>query len=150
MIKAFKLAASFANPLEPVNRSVTSQSPHYFLTASTVLSLLTGMLVASCSGSRGNDAANTHRTIDGIMVACIAYKADCGVFPPEQPGLRALIDSPGTSAWQGPYLHGEIPGDAWGNAFKYSIVNGNPVIESAGPDGKFATPDDITGAKANR
>lgn len=150
MRNSSKHSAAFTTPHEPVNRSDRNHSPRWSLTSSAVLLLLTSLLLASCSGSRGDDAARTSSTIDDIVAACIAYKVDCGAFPPEQPGLKALIDSPGTSAWQGPYLRGDIPGDAWGNGFKYSIVNGNPVIESAGPDGKFATADDITGAKVNR
>ena len=71
------------------------------------------------------------------------YKTDCGTLPPADNGIKALIDSPGTSEWQGPYLHGDVPLDAWGNKFRYRIVNGMPVIESSGPDGKPGTSDDI-------
>lgn len=131
-------------------RAKDIRSACYLSALTTCLASWIVLTLTSCSGSERSDVATTQGNMKAIRAACAAYKADCGSLPPEATGLKALIDSPGISEWQGPYLRGEIPRDSWGNEFKYRIANGNPVIESAGPDGKFGTPDDMTAGTTKR
>lgn len=105
--------------------------------------ILTVFTLASCSRSAPDAASATKSTIAGIKSACAAYKADCSALPSEAGGVRALIDNPGATEWHGPYLRGDVPVDAWGKEFRYRISNDKPVVESAGPDGTFGTPDDL-------
>lgn len=65
---------------------------------------------------------------------------DIGRYPTEQEGLNLLMQSPGQGVanWNGPYLSGELPKDAWGNPFVYvaAAEGGQPQVESLGSDGK--------------
>ena len=64
---------------------------------------------------------------------------DIGRFPTEAEGLD-LLQEPMTAGalWQGPYLDGNLPMDAWGNPFQYrapsSATNGAPQVFSLGAD----------------
>ena len=54
-----------------------------------------------------------------------------------------LLQGPGIKDWRGPYIEEEeLPADAWGRQFRYRVVDGKPIIDSAGPDGNFGTDDD--------
>ena len=103
------------------------------------------LLCVACPGPQPDPVTATRRTIADIRQACNAYKLDCGTPPTEALGIRALIDSTGTPQWRGPYMQGDLPRDAWGIEFRYRLIDGKPAIDSAGPDGKFGTPDDING-----
>ena len=71
-----------------------------------------------------------------LMAALDRYKADCGQYPTPVEGLDALVHSPGTAGWNGPYLDGEVPPDPWGRAYEYRLSNLQPEIVSYGADGK--------------
>ena len=71
-----------------------------------------------------------------LMAALERYKADCGRYPTLAEGLDALVHSPGTAGWKGPYFDGEVPRDPWGRAFEYRPDNLQPEIVSYGVDGK--------------
>ncbi|GHT83348.1 type II secretion system protein GspG [Betaproteobacteria bacterium] len=65
------------------------------------------------------------------------FKLDVGRYPTTQEGLDALVARPGTvTGWNGPYLRGELPRDAWGNAFHYENPGkrGDVDIYSLGAD----------------
>jgi len=86
----------------------------------------------------------TRATISALRTATAVYRIDTGEYPDQEQGLAVLIQSPGITNWQGPYIDGgEIPADAWGRPYMYSLSNGIPVISSAGADGQFDTIDDV-------
>ncbi len=69
---------------------------------------------------------------------------DCGAPPSPETGLAALVENPGCATWKGPYLDPpRIPSDPWGNPYRYRLDGTNILVESAGPDARFGTPDDI-------
>ena len=74
--------------------------------------------------------------IRNLMAALERYKADCGRYPTLTEGLDALVHSPGTAGWKGPYFDGEIPSDPWSRVFEYRLDNLQPEIVSYGADGK--------------
>ena len=67
------------------------------------------------------------------------YRNDHGRYPTETEGLHALQDSIGS-----------ITNDAWKTPFRYRMAEGRPQIESAGPDKKFNTADDIQEIAPNK
>lgn len=84
----------------------------------------------------------TRVSIANVSVALELYRLDCGAYPSEDVGLKALIEDPGAPGWKGPYLR-LVPADAWGRSLRYSLASGKAEIRSAGPDLAFDTPDDI-------
>jgi hypothetical protein len=61
-----------------------------------------------------------------------AFKKVHGRFPSPEEGLAACIE-PGEP----------LRVDPWGRAYRYRLVQGQPVVDSAGPDGVFDTKDDV-------
>ena len=66
------------------------------------------------------------------------FRADCGRYPTDQEGFRALkVCPPHTSGWRGPYLPWNLGLDVWGNPYHYELGPGDGFkIESYGADGK--------------
>lgn len=101
----------------------------------------------------------THRTEDARISKAIAdvkalddaletYKLDTGTYPTSDQGLQALVSSSAAAnntKWNGPYIKGSLPRDAWGNEYIYRIPgeNGEYDILSPGPDAQAGTPDDV-------
>ena len=101
----------------------------------------------------------THRTEDARISKAIAdvkalddametYTLDTGSYPSSDQGLQALVSSSASgnnNKWNGPYIKGSLPRDAWGNEYIYRIPgeNGEYDILSPGPDGQAGTPDDV-------
>lgn len=77
-------------------------------------------------------------------------RTDATCMPPGKPEDSKSCDeaTPGAGCWGGPYLK-EVPTDGWGHPFRLSLVTLGKTelsqfsVLSAGPDGKFGTPDDI-------
>ena len=101
----------------------------------------------------------THRTEDARVAKAISdvktlddaletYKLDTGEYPSADQGLAALMskDASGNNAkWNGPYLKGQLPRDAWGNEYVYRNPgeHGEYDVLSPGPDNQVGTPDDV-------
>jgi len=87
----------------------------------------------------------TRATLSVYQRVLADFRNDCGFFPSNADGLKALLHGPsGTQGWNGPYLDADrIAPDYWGNTLQYSLTNGVPVLRSAGADGTFGTQDDI-------
>lgn len=68
------------------------------------------------------------------------FYLDAGRFPSAAEGLAALVRrTPGTAAWNGPYLKGgNVPNDPWNNAYVYRSPGdrGPYDILSYGSDGQ--------------
>ena len=110
-----------------------------FVLGSTVF----GVFNVNIGHGRHHTIADTRVSILSIVAAAERYKADCGACPAVADRLISAVRSPGLAGWKGPYLK-RLPLDAWGNSFRYSLTNGVPLIQSAGPDMIFETADDIT------
>jgi general secretion pathway protein G len=101
----------------------------------------------------------THRTEDARISKAIAdvkslddaletYKLDTGTYPSGDQGLAALMDagsSGNNNKWNGPYIKGSLPRDAWGNEYVYRFPgeHGEYDILSPGPETQVGTADDI-------
>jgi len=82
----------------------------------------------------------TRESMQTIRTAINAYEVDTGRYPPD---LRSLVKNDAKPGWQGPYIRGEEPMDAWGNAYHYESTRRGCRVVSGGPDKKIGTSDDI-------
>ena len=87
--------------------------------------------------------AGCKNQIDTFRLALQSYALDCGAYPTESQGLKALWEKPTLtpipSRWEGPYIDREIPLDPWGSAFIYKNPGDKNLpfsITSFGADGK--------------
>lgn len=81
--------------------------------------------------------------IETFALALDSYLMDCGRYPTQEQGLKALVEKPTIEpipkGWDGPYLSKAISGDPWDRAYEYSVPGkgGMPLgIRSLGADGK--------------
>jgi general secretion pathway protein G len=128
------------------------------------LSVVIIMLVSCYTGVGAPEADSDVRgklvknrvQLKALSAAIQKFKADCGTYPTEEQGLEALLKDQRVKGWNGPYFPGKrIPDDPWGTPYgyartkpkKYDIVTGwGPSgyrVESAGPDTKLGTNDDL-------
>jgi len=108
-----------------------------------ILGILAGVVVVSFKG-RGEEARirATRASIAALCTAIDMYEVDTGRFPPS---LQSLISGSGEPNWNGPYIRGgNLPPDAWGTAFGYSVQGNNYKVTSGGPDLQVGSGDDIT------
>jgi hypothetical protein len=67
------------------------------------------------------------------------YNEEYGSYPSEKDGLGSLLNDEECKK----ILVNTNLNDPWGTPFRYHAVGKNPDVESAGPDKKFDTSDDI-------
>jgi general secretion pathway protein G len=108
-----------------------------------ILGILAAVVVGNFGGKqKGAMIKATRASISAICTAIDLYEVDTGKYPAT---LQALIQSSGEPNWNGPYIKGGLPVDAWGTAFGYTLKeNGSYVVSSAGPDVQTGSADDIT------
>ena len=113
-----------------------------------ILVVLGGIVGGNMLGARNEANADATRVqMDNIKQVIMRYQLRMNSVPET---LEVLRDGPSDAAmkakWTEPMMK-EIPTDAWGNAFTYS-VNGNTFeIRSNGLDGQANTDDDIITAE---
>ena len=80
-----------------------------------------------------------------IATALDVFRLDCGVYPTQKQGLQALLTDPGIDQWRGPYLKGkQVLKDPWKEKVRYRSSKVDAYqLDSAGPDKKFDTDDDV-------
>ncbi len=71
------------------------------------------------------------------------YRNTHGAFPSEEAGLNFLPPDLFVKGVAEQYRPKGVT-DPWGTPFRYRLIAGRPETRSAGPDGHFDTPDDIT------
>jgi general secretion pathway protein G len=107
-----------------------------------ILGILAGVVVANFAGKQKRAMIQaTRASIDAIRTAVDMYEVDTGRFPPS---LTALVDNDGAPNWNGPYIKGGVPADAWGTPFGYTQSEDSYKITSAGPDKSMGGGDDVT------
>ena len=85
----------------------------------------------------------TETQIRMLRSALDTLRLDIGRYPTTEEGLDLLMAAPTDpelkGKWQGPYLEGDLPNDAWGRPFHYTYTGvGNPpfALYSYGAEGK--------------
>ena len=97
--------------------------------------LATVATVAVKGKSKSASIAATRMTIRAVCLAVDGFEVNCGVYPNS---LDELINNPGNSTWQGPYLKGKsLPMDAWGKPLQYSRSDDDYKVWADGPDGRI-------------
>lgn len=116
------------------------------------IALMACALIASPGYSQCTNASvpATQAAANALRAAVEHYTHDCGVPPPTNAVIAALIDNPGHAGWAGPYVRRTVQGydvrDAWGRSFRILVDTSHSVfVSSAGGDGLWATADDIQG-----
>ena len=107
-----------------------------------ILGILATVVVVNFSG-KGVDARikATRASIAAVCTAIDMYEVDTGRFPPS---LKDLLADDGSPNWNGPYLRGSVPTDAWSTPLSYSHQSGSYKVISGGPDTQVGSADDIT------
>jgi hypothetical protein len=103
--------------------------------------------------SRSVVATTTHcqttgRQAQKVGEAIELYRHQFGRLPTQMEGLRVL-----DGAGSGRPIMDQVPKDSWGRNYSYRVGAAWPAgfeVRSAGPDGVFATDDDITDARSCR
>lgn len=100
---------------------------------------LIALATGGCVSIQAAKVNLSRSNISQLHQALEQFRLDTGRYPSEEEGIASLLKSgPGSV----PYVT-SLPSDPWGNPFRYRLLESGPVIESAGPDGKFGTGDDI-------
>lgn len=86
-----------------------------------IIGLLAGYVGPKFFGQLGKAEAKAARAqIDALEKALDQYRFDVGRYPSSEQGLNALVvQPPGVTRWQGPYLKKGLPPDPWGNPYVY-------------------------------
>ena len=110
-----------------------------------ILVMLVAMVVPRFLGARKQGEIRAAKTQVGMFQTALEhYAADAKTFPTTEQGLSALLTKPSdldeSTAWEGPYLNGEIiPKDPWGSEYHYEYppthgTADRPDIWSNGPN----------------
>ncbi len=109
------------------------------VTMAAIIVLATG----GCASIQAARVDLSRSNISQLHQAIELFRMDTGRYPSEEEGVASLLKSGPGSA---PYV-ASLPSDPWGNPYRYRLLESGPVIESAGPDGKFGTGDDVRSAR---
>lgn len=85
---------------------------------------------------KGKQAA-AKAQIELLEQALDQFRLDVGRYPTTPEGLNALVSSPGTDKWEGPYLKKGLPNDPWDKPYQYQCPgsHGEYDLSSLGRDG---------------
>ncbi len=76
-----------------------------------------------------------------VLTGLARFRLDCGRYPTQLEGLRALTVPPeGVAGWEGPYVKPDQILDPWGHPFVYTApdpdATAGPKLMSYGADGR--------------
>lgn len=125
----------------PLPRTSAGFSLIELLLVVAILGILAGVVAMRVGPARlAAEIAATRANISAIRTGISHYEMAIGKLPATLDELVRV----GDENWPGPFLDADtVPNDAWGGAFKYGIVAKRVRVTSAGPDGTFATEDDL-------
>ncbi len=106
------------------------------LAVTALLASQTGTVVSALVQKAKKASAKTQ--ISSFQAALQSYYIDCGSFPTQEQGLKALVSKPDLipvpSNWQGPYISSSLPKDPWGEDYVYLTKN-SPLMPDDAPEG---------------
>ena len=104
-----------------------------------ILGLLAGVVGPRVWDKVGQSKSKIARLqIEGFANALGLFRFDVGRYPTSSEGMQALINSPGTPNWSGPYLEkNTLPKDPWSRDYQYRSPGnqGEYDLWSLGADG---------------
>lgn len=106
-----------------------------------ILALVATIAGPQVMGYLGSARGTTARTqINSLTSAVELYYIDVSAYPPQEVGLKALLEAPtNVRGWNGPYLKKEAGlFDPWGRPYGYKPIgeNGSFEVFSLGRDGQ--------------
>lgn len=110
------------------------------LVAVTILGILAALIVPRFLGRVGGARqAVAQENIRVLETKVLEFQTDCGRFPTNQEGLRALVRAPADvqDKWQGPYVKDKDIIDPWGEEYIFRYPgrkNADFDISSLGAD----------------
>ena len=113
-----------------------------------ILGLLIGLVAPAALRQLGGARVSVAKqSIERIGAVLDMYKLDNGAYPSSEQGLAALVERPSDAAnWNGPYLKGSVPVDAWSHPYTYRNPSSRGTRDydlcSAGPSGTNAASGD--------
>ena len=78
--------------------------------------------------------------MERLQKALELFLVDYGRYPTTAEGLRALVRSPDSTNWTGPYLsEARVPIDPWGRSYRYVAPGDHASYDlwSLGSDGRW-------------
>jgi general secretion pathway protein G len=104
-----------------------------------IIGLLASIVAPKLIGRVGKSKAVVARAqIESFVTALETYRLDTGEYPPQEVGLKALIEKPADiQNWHGPYLKKRVvPDDPWGQpyVYRYPGKEGDYEVLSYGAD----------------
>ncbi|MCF7984173.1 MAG: type II secretion system major pseudopilin GspG [Thiohalocapsa sp.] len=105
-----------------------------------ILGLLAGLVGPQVMKFLGSSKTKTAALqVEDLAATLDLYRLELGRYPSTSEGLQALVQDPGVSNWNGPYLKkSQVPKDPWGNEYQYRSPgqNGPFDVWSLGADGQ--------------
>ncbi len=90
-------------------------------------------------------------SIESIYNALEWYRKQMGLYPTTEQGLHCLNNFIRNKHAGGPICGlDDVPTDQWGTPFRYCLLATGPHVDSAGPDKRFNTGDDVFLGPCNR
>ena len=86
-----------------------------------ILGLLIGLVAPAALRQLGGAKLSVAKqSIERLGAVLDLYRLDIGEYPNTEQGLKALVARPnGVNSWNGPYVKGEVPVDAWNHPYTY-------------------------------
>ena len=109
-----------------------------------ILGLLVGLVAPAALRQLGGARDQVARqSIERLSSVLDLYRLDVGSYPTTDQGLQALSVRPaGAVSWNGPYLKGDVPVDAWSRPYLYRSPSARAGRDydlcSRGPNGSEA------------
>ena len=93
-----------------------------------ILGLLIGLVAPAALRQLGGARISVAKqSVERIGSVLDMYKLDVGSYPSSDQGLRALVEQPsGVTAWNGPYVKGNVPVDPWNHPYNYANPSSRP------------------------
>jgi len=87
-----------------------------------ILGLLIGLVAPAALRQLGGARISVAKqSIERLGSVLDMYKLDVGSYPSTDQGMRALVEQPtGVTAWNGPYVKGNLPVDPWNHPYNYA------------------------------
>lgn len=102
--------------------------------------VLWALAAAGCSSVQIKKEQATQVALRQVRQALDLYRMDHGRYPGDEEGLALLVNPGGGKL---PYLK-ELPPDPWGTPYRYRLADDGPIVDSAGPDRRHGTADDLS------
>ena len=123
------------------------QNPAIMVLMILVLVILGGLLIGKANMTEKisrlpSRELRAEKELHALRIAVERFRVDCGRYPTETEGLRALVLDPGVTNWGGHYVNIVKP-DPWRTPYNYALTSNSVALFSHGADKRIGTDDDL-------